>query len=385
MLTLMHQNTNAHPHPFSALEALLAEPLPHTPQARWQLEQRRSTAAAQIADQICLVQLTRAHEDEHLVRHARAQARGQPLVPWVHKGLRTTSGLLLGGTRLLLATPSLREDRRGRRGRRRGKRGARGTGGSPVRECRGIAERVSPASRSEIALHRVQAASYLAAAHRLSRRGFTWDVSRLGRLTPATAEARTRRREAALEAALRRPVPSDGPLAGTRVRVRLEGGGVRPRRQHRGRKTATGRQGFSAPWREPRVLVIDLLAAPGQPERLRLPLDAGLIGAAEAVWALLIGSWRRLGAAEAAVVECRAEGAAWMWHRGERRRSLAEMPASKLVEVRAFSHASPYLSATIATGRTMPKAQRPALDKRWRHALRHQRDGGEVVQEAWRA
>ena len=105
MLTLLHQNANAHPHPFSSLEALLAEPFPHTPQEMWQLEQRRSTAAAQIADQILLVQLTRAHEDENFVRHALAQARGQHPVPLVHKGLRTTSVLLLGGPALSLRPP----------------------------------------------------------------------------------------------------------------------------------------------------------------------------------------------------------------------------------------------------------------------------------------
>src|SRR4030095_15123676 len=119
-----------------------------------------------------LVQLTRAHEAEHFVRHALAQAQGQHPVPLVHKGWRTTSVLLLGGTRLIIETPYLREDRRGRRGRRRGKRGAQGTGCYPVLECLGIADRVSPARRSGIALHMVQAASYLEAAQMLSRRGF---------------------------------------------------------------------------------------------------------------------------------------------------------------------------------------------------------------------
>ena len=111
MLTLMHHNANVHPHPFSSFEALLAEPFPHTPQEMWQLEQRLSTAAAQLADQILLVQLTRAHEDEHFVRHALVQARRQHPVPLVHKGMRTTSVLLIGGTRLILETPYLREDR----------------------------------------------------------------------------------------------------------------------------------------------------------------------------------------------------------------------------------------------------------------------------------
>src|SRR5262249_23862680 len=115
-------------------------------------------------------------------------------------------------------------------------------------------------------------ASDLEAAHRLSRRGVTCDVSSRVRITTATAEASPRLRAAALEAALRLPVPSDGPLAGKRVRGSLDDGRVRTRRTHRGSQTAKGRDGFAAPWREPRVLVSDILDAQSQPDRLRLPL-----------------------------------------------------------------------------------------------------------------
>jgi hypothetical protein len=71
-----------------------------------------------------------------------------------------------------------------------------------------------------------------------------------------------------------------------------------------------------------------------------LPLDDVLIGNAEAVWALLIGYVRLLSAASADVVECIADGAAWMWKRVALLRPLAEIPATKVVEVLDFSHTS---------------------------------------------
>jgi len=385
MLPLAHHTTDVHQCPFSSLQALLAEPFPQTSEDMLQLEQRISVAAAQLADQMVLEQLTRAHAAEGFVMQARAQARAQSPVPLVHKGFRTTSVLLLGGTRIVLETPYLREDRRGYRGRRRRTRGPYGAGCYPVLEALGIADRVSPATRSEIALHVVQAASYREAAAMLARRGLSCDVSSLVRISTVLASASIRLRDAALEAALHVPVPCDGPLAGKRVRVSLDGGRVRLRRTHRGRKTAKGRHGFSTPWREPRVLVIDLLDAQGQPERLGLPLYDALIGDAEATGALVIGSLRLLGAAHAEVVEFIADSAAWMWDRTERLTRLAEIPAAKLVEVLDFYHASPYLYETIATERRLSKAQRQALYKRLRHALRHQADGVEVVMEELRA
>src|SRR4029453_18397 len=145
-----------------------------------------------------------------------------------------------------------------------------GAGCYPVLEALGIADRVSPATRAEVALHVVQAASYRGAARMLARRVLSCDVSSLVRISTVLASASIRLRDAALEAALHVPVPCDGPLAGKRARVSLDGGRVRLRRTHRGRKTAKGRHGFSTPWREPRVLVIDILDAQGQPERLGL-------------------------------------------------------------------------------------------------------------------
>jgi hypothetical protein len=216
MLTLLPHTTEVHPCQFSLLEALLEEPFPQPPEDLLQLEQRLATAAGQAADQLVLVQLTRAHEDEAFVRQAIALVRAQSPVPLVHKGYRTTSVLLLGGTCIVLETPYLREDRRGRRGRRRRTRGPHGAGCYPVLEALGIADRVRPATRSAIALHVVQAASYREAAAMLARRGLACDVSSLVRISTATAETSSRLRAAALAAALRLPVPPNGrPASGS--------------------------------------------------------------------------------------------------------------------------------------------------------------------------
>src|SRR2546422_2036323 len=160
MLTLLHHTTSVPQLQFPSLAALLDEPFPRTPEVMVQLEQHLLTAAAQTADQMLLVQLTRAHEDEAFVRQAIAHAREQRAVHLVDKGLRTTSVLLLGGTRIMLETPYLREDRRGRRGRRRGKRRPCGAGCYSVLERLGIVVHIILAIRILIGLHLTQAAIY---------------------------------------------------------------------------------------------------------------------------------------------------------------------------------------------------------------------------------
>ncbi len=66
MLTLLQHTIPVKQHPFASLKALLDEPFPQSPEAMWHLEQRLLQTSAQAADQILLVQLTRAHEDATL-------------------------------------------------------------------------------------------------------------------------------------------------------------------------------------------------------------------------------------------------------------------------------------------------------------------------------
>ena len=82
-----------------------------------------------------------------------------------------------------------------------------GSGCYPVLEALGIADRVTPATRSEMALHVVQAASYAEAAALLERRGLACDVESLVRVAEATAAESLRLRDAALRPPCRSPYP----------------------------------------------------------------------------------------------------------------------------------------------------------------------------------
>ena len=379
MPLLLNDTTISSETRFRPLMELADEAFPQTPDQMLSLEQRLALSAGPVADRLLEQHLRRAHADRAFVEKAIASARESRLVPLLHKGCKTISVLALGGTHVVLSTPYLREDRRNRRGKRRRKRHARGSGCYPVLEALGIADRVTPATRSEIALHVVQAASYAEAAALLERRGLACDVASLVRVAEATATESLRLRDAALAAAMQVAVPTNGPLAGKRVRVSTDGGRVRTRVSKRGRKTKAGRHRFTTPWKEPRLLVIDILDEEGTPDRLRLPLYDATIADADTVVALIIGYLRLLGAAHAQVVEFIADGAPWIWQRLTKIREGAEIAQDRFVDVLDFYHASQYLAQTVELCRSLPKPQRVKLYERLRHALRHDADGVETI------
>jgi hypothetical protein len=364
-----------------SLQAFLEVPSPRSPESLWHLEQELHKASVQEADQIILAHLVRVHEDKEFVKGAVGQARSKSSVPLVHKGYREVSVLLAGGTRGTIKTPYLREDRQGNRGPQRQKRGKKGAGVYPVLEALGIQEGVSPATHSEIALYTVQTASYQEAIQLLERRGLSCDISTLGRIANATAQADISLRDAALCTAMNIPVSPHGPLAGKRVRVSVDGGRVRTRKTKKGRKTQKGRHHFTTPWREPRVLVIDLLDEHGCPDPLRLPLYDVLIDNADATFALLIGYLRLLGAAYAAVLEFIADGADWIWDRVEQMRLQAEIPESIMVQVIDFYHTCEHLYEAVQLCLSLSNKKRQKLYKKLRHLLRHDPQGVSQVVE----
>ena len=382
MLDPRKYNTEASFVSFQSMQSLRDQPFPRSPEGFWEMERQAFEIATGLADQVMSTKIIEAHRDEVFVREAVKAVKTSSTVRLLNKGWQVTSVLLLGGTRLVLKTPYLREDHKGKSGRKRRKRGPQGTGRYPVLEALGIAHKVSPATRSEMSLYLVQAGGYQEAVEMLRRRALSCDISTLVRVVDATAQTSTSLRDAALAAALEQPVAHQTPLAGKRIRISVDGGRVRTRKQRRGRKTRRGRHKFDTPWREPRVLVIDVVNEQGKSDPLRLPLYDVLIDNADAAFAMIIGYLRLLGAARASEVVFIADGADRIWERVERLMTQAEIPAEKLRLVLDFYHASEHLAEAVQLCRNMKPKERKALYESQRHTLRHEPDGVEQVIEA---
>lgn len=365
--------------PLSAWLLLGEAPSPRTALQFWEVEQQVLRVAGAMADQLIGEHLTRLHQDQDFVDQAVREARARQAGPLVHKGLRLLSVLLPGGTRFLVHTPYLRPQPPRRPGRKRTRRGPKGAGLYPVLQALGIRDGVSPATRSQLALYTVQAGSYREAVVLLAQRGLVVEPSTLLRVAQSTARADIRLRDAALEQARQVPLTPDGPLAGLRVRVSVDGGRVRTRHNRPGRKTQKGRHRYDTPWREPRVLVIDILDGKGKAEPLRLPLYEVLLEDAEATVAVVIGYLRLLGAAQARVVEFIADGAEWIWERSGKIRQEAGIPLARWVEVVDFYHASEHLHDAVELCRNVSAAQRQELYETLRHLLRHDAQGVDKV------
>jgi hypothetical protein len=362
----------------------LKRSFPRSAEDFWKLEQELSQTMNQVGDQILMTHLIRAHQDKDFIKIAIERAQEKSDLPLVNKGWGFTGVQLPGGTKITLKTPYLKSKPEVKRGKSGKKRSKKSKGIYPVLEQLGIFDGVTPATRSEISLLMVQSSGYQEAFELLKRRGIDLDISTLVRITTSTAQADLTLRDAALNTAMSIPVPLNGPLAGKRVRISLDGGRVRTRKNHKGRKTKKGRHKFSTPWREPRVLVIDILDEEGRKDPLKLPLYDVKIGDADATFSLLIGYLRLLGAAQAQVVEFIADGADWIWDRIDRLTSEAEIPESKLVQAIDFYHASEHLAEAIELCRNIPAKQRKKIYKKLRHILRHDPWGVKEVMEKLR-
>jgi hypothetical protein len=104
-------------------------------------------------------------------------------------------------------------------------------------------------------------------------------------------------------------------VAGRRVVISSDGGRLRLRETKRGRKTKKGRGHYTGAWREPKVLLVDVVDAEGKRDATFVPVMDATLKGPDAVCALLRTYLQRLEITQADHVLFIADGAPWIWKR----------------------------------------------------------------------
>lgn len=291
--------------------------------------------------------VTYLHRDAAWVAEVVATTQSRAAHPIRSRGWRSTPVQFLGGARLSIRTPYASADLRGRPGPKRasGRRGASGSGGYPVLEALGIAQRFTPALRSEVARQTVRAASFEEACEALAERGVSLHRNTVRAIALDVGARALAQRDARLHAVRQGQVFSDE-LSGTRVVVSVDGGRMRLREGgRRGRRGKRKHRRYRTPWREPKLLAIYVIDRKGR-KLAEVPiLYDGTLGDADATFDLLAAELALRGAAQAREIILVGDGAPWIWNRARELASAIGIDPSKLVQVADFYHAVEHLTA----------------------------------------
>lgn len=310
--------------------------------------------AAECLDPFVASIVQAAHNDEQVLREAEAIIGATP-------GLRPqrcgeeVSVTFLGGTKATIESPYYlcRAVNHRKAARKTGRRAAQGNGEYPVLAALGIDHRVTPALASEVA--RLLATSTEAEAHQsLVSRGIHLDPK-----TVATLAGHLARRALRLRALKMRKTQNGyrgrGQVRGKRIVIGTDGGRIRTRVPIKnGRRRRSGRRGFDAPWREPKILIVYEIDDKGKKVKKGHLRYDGTMGDADALFAILVSLLREIGAAEAAEWVIVADGAIWIWDRIPNLIDQLGYDPAKVTEVVDFYHATERLTdiADLRTGWT---------------------------------
>lgn len=350
------------------LASLAALEAPTSAAQMLQLEQRTQAQGTRLSDLRMIKLVLERHQDTSFCRQVAVEAREAYRQcgdhRWIkNRGWQQVCVRFRGGTTLRLESPYLRPSCKGQRGRPRIKRGTAGVGCYPVLEKLGLIDGVSPCARSMISRQVVLCASYEEARGELERDHLPVDISTLVRVATSTGKAALEHREAALQAARRAPLPDDAVLAGQRVRVSVDGGRARTRRtlRRRGRRKKNGRRDFELSWVEPRLITVDVIDDRGERDRTQRPIYEVVMGDADAVFSVLTGLLRLLGAHLAAEVVFVADGARWIWERVDSLLHAVGLARDRVHLVLDYYHAAEQVGEAVDSCRNLSEQEREHL------------------------
>jgi len=135
-------------------------------------------------------------------------------------------------------------------------------------------------------------------------------------------------------------------LAGKRVFISLDGGRTRTRVYLPELNKKGTHHKFETPWKEPKMLVINILDKEGKNDRHTLPVYDVAFGDDEVV-EVLRQYLSALHVEQAEVVQIAADGAPWIWNRVKPMLLALEVPEEKIVETVDFYHAVENLNKAI--------------------------------------
>jgi hypothetical protein len=165
-------------------------------------------------------------------------------------------------------------------------------------------------------------------------------------------------------------------VAGRRVVSSSEGGRLRLRETTRGPKTTKGRQRSTGAWREPKGLLVSVVAAEGKRAASFAPVIDATLQGPEAVFALWRTSWQRRAITPAAQGLFLADGAPWREKRVPLLVRALGLTAERGHALLDCSHAVQRLGQVAARRKDWSAKART----RWRTRQRHLLWQGEVEQ-----
>src|SRR6266446_2353902 len=235
------------------------------------------------------------------------------------------------------------------RGRTNKGRGSEGSGLYPELAAYRISEGSSPNVQAEVGRLVGQLPIEQARAE-LARRGLELDEKAVRRIAGELGEQMLATRTRDLLRFRAGDLPAGDELAGKRVAVGIDGGGVRVRTliekiRVSGKKK---RRKFRVEWREPKVVIVFQTDEKGRMDKKSRPVIDGTLQGPDALIELVAFHLHRLGAAKAKVVTFAADGAPWIWARLDWVIAQVKLDPARVVEVLDWCHGVHHLSLALA-------------------------------------
>jgi hypothetical protein len=259
-----------------------------------------------------------------------------------HGGTLPCAVTLLGGTQIELGKlVYAKPNRRGApRRRRSGRRGKGGQGFFPLLAVLGIWCGATPALAGEVCRQVADSDSVRSGRAALERHGADLGHKETLRLVNKFSRCAVQQRSVWLQT-MRDRIAARGYLRGKRVVVATDGGRLRERRPalHGRKRKKTGHRRYDAPWREPKLLTVYVVGDDGKVSVEFQPIYDGTLGDADAIFDMILGYLKALGAHQALELIILGDGARWIW---DRVNSLVErlgIDAQRVKQVVDFCHA----------------------------------------------